>query len=1183
MKKSKLLALLVVFSSFVVSCTKVDNSNTSSSLASSTSSANSDVLSSENNEPASSSSSSAPLTSVDPATSKWSEEIIAQMKEILGGNVLPYVDLNSKDLETQVNENNKEDDYRTSLSITGGVFIESILNKAVSEFEKYSWTVVNFNNKFYATSDTLHLAVTISKNASNLVVLQAWYNEPFDNTALTDWKDITKAQLKEYFGTFDIPFVYLGTTDYKTSYQDGILTITGGIFDEQVYTLFKQAYEAKGFTVGSKEDDNTVFLASKVVNGSTINVSLSEVNNKASLTVSLKEVFNKDNQIAWSTAINKEANSILNGEELPYVYLGTTYPTINASRSNTRQLVIKGGIYDDSILSNFKSTFTSNGYTISDDTATEVKVSKVVNNSTFYVKVEKVTNDQISYPQLTLTKVEAYDKPTDGDYTKTIKDAFKASLNEDISSVLPYIYLGTKDLTFASDPKIANRYLITGGAYDERILTDFDSVINQDNSWVVADTNSGSNYETSKVLRVALKSINGATYKVSLFYTTSELTTTYLEITKSSNISSRSEWSNTAKELFTNTLGEGIEVPFFDTNVTGYEVNYNPYGDLAFSFNTINSFNYRLLNVYEAFKKANYTVSLFYKGDVTTYKQAFIHKLTATKTLDDGRVLEFTFNASNRADGGYYMAGLLNIKQKYDLTNNKQTAWPKTISDKIKTSFGSLEIPSFYLGTDLPYVLDSSNSSFEFRIVGGSNDSDQPTIFLADIEKALQNTSFTKDASSTTTKLVAKYKNANNDVLTLTFGSFGSPARFYLDASLVEGYNPQTYTYDQNIIDVLNKNLNNNTFPNLYLGSKKLTYTEKKIIGSTNVVSLVGGKFSDELITFAQDVFKGDSFKDWKVNKDDSELNGYKILSDDSTIRFELKANNNDLAQLDIYYDPVVKTVDTEPTSWEDLNDSTASDDNKLTKLMNDIFLGESVTPFIYNDSQTAKEDLIPEVLKPRDVVNYNRRITLQNENAIYNNYMLVKTMKKLQAEGFEVTYDPVGNSTSFDYYLPSLKASKTLSTGSKFNITYESYSAVDANNNGWDIYIGYLPSYDKFNNITSWSESTSKVIKSELGDLPVPYVNLGVNEVKIQASKINNMVTITAYNLNDTVLANLKAAYEKAGWSTLYFVDVNDSLDEMMLVGRITYNNKTYMMKAEPIKSGNNNYLKLTIYEVEA
>lgn len=81
--------------------------------------------------------------------------------------------------------------------MTGEKFVEANLTDAENLYDGYSWSTMVYDTSFYAKSEKQHLQISVTSN-KDLFELKAYYTEPFDPEAVTDWKDEEKTKLKDY-------------------------------------------------------------------------------------------------------------------------------------------------------------------------------------------------------------------------------------------------------------------------------------------------------------------------------------------------------------------------------------------------------------------------------------------------------------------------------------------------------------------------------------------------------------------------------------------------------------------------------------------------------------------------------------------------------------------------------------------------------------------------------------------------------------------------------------------------------------------------------------------------------------------------------------------------------------------------------------------------------------------------
>ena len=491
---------------------------------------------------------------IDEADSPWDEETTKLMMSSLGGGILPYVNLGEGALDAEFVKNDEDEGYRSYLKITGSSYLESSLDAAVTEYKDHYWDALMVGENFYATNDLLKVEVEVGKTYDGLFELKAFYNEPFDSSKVDSWDENTTKIMSEHLGRFTIPFVYLGTVNYETEVTaEGAILVTGGTWNDLVLAEFDNAFDGWEVTNPDMEDLTTTLATKTEENGNKVSVTLSKNSfGKAQVLISLEEAFDSTNQTAWSTEVLSAMDKSLNTNILPYVYLGTVYPTVDTANTSERNITIVGKLWDDSILTAAKKAFEKDSTLEGDETweivedaeNSSVTFTRDIGLELYTVVIGKNTD---GVPTLQASREEGYHPESLTDYTDEIKASFQAKFGEKVS-LIPYIYLGTASPRIDEDLSAAvngdNKIVIRGGKYDERILTQFTEQFasqNGQNGWYIAtdcfeDRPTGSVETDGEVLVVALKNTGKHTYKVGLFTLGSgDSKTVYLEITRANN------------------------------------------------------------------------------------------------------------------------------------------------------------------------------------------------------------------------------------------------------------------------------------------------------------------------------------------------------------------------------------------------------------------------------------------------------------------------------------------------------------------------------------------------------------------------------------------------------------------------------------------------------------------------
>lgn len=1053
---------------------------------------------------------------IDKEESPWNEEITNLMFNSLGGAILPFVDLGDGEIQAEYVKNDEDNDYKSYLELVGGSFLASRLEKAVETYKEHYWNTVMVGDSFYASNELIDVSVEVSKNYNNLFELRAYYDEPFNPADATEWDDVTSLLISEHFGRFEVPFTYLGTVNYDSSINEsGALVVTGGTWNDQVLDEFSAAF--KNWTISKDEELFTTLYATHEVDGSKLSATIEQVNNKAQLTVSLEESFNKENQSSWSKEVQVAMDRSLNKTILPYVYLGSVYPTIDTASTNERSITLVGKIWDNEILENAKSAFETDGKWESVASETSITFSKVIGYEDFEVVIEQNAE---GVPVLRASREEIYNESTLTDYPEAIKTAFKDKYGEEIS-IIPYLYLGTSSPTInneipAEHEQDIHKLVITGGKYDARVLKQFREKFTTSNEWYVEIdnfvTDTGSEYgDYSDVLAVAIKSSEKYTYKVGLFTLgQGEEKTIYLEINRSENSGTQATgWSEESLANLEKALGSGVEIPHFDIGRDTLEFIFNEYGHLEFQFVAdANNISYRVWCAIDALTKDGWDVKLAH-NDTYYDDEVLISSINATRDFN-GKKVSINIEVNSNYYYRFVMFGNIKLVESYD-SSKESGSWnneiKKAISDRYK-----IDLPFIYLGTDHPYIYEDPDEG-QLMIIGNAFHEE----LFTNAREVLTKQGFLIDnGESYNTYIVATKENSDGNIVTVYVDS--DDERPYITFGLTEVFKPgDNKEWSKKIQDTLNKELPEGvTLPYFYLGTVDPSISVENYDHGKQI-SIVGGNWDDEVISLAYE-YANKSDSGFTIDTTSETFTGYKLLEDKTAVRMRISKNDDDLIQLDVYVDEKPEEVIEGFASWKDFPKTYGG--GNVSDLMNQT-IGTQLPEFV-------PLGLLPDSVSlstPSRTGNNYMRVSSYYSN--FKPYYLYLAMDELEKMGYEVTFNPFA-----EREMPGFVAKKSDGNGTTMITLSSSSGYYYDDENGLRLSALYLPDMSNFEGTTDFAESDRININNALNELPLPYVNLGSESLSIETSY--GEVSITGYNYSLAIIAGIKAAYVKAGW-TIY------------------------------------------------
>lgn len=1145
---------------------------------------------------------------IDPEDSQWPENVTESMVKYLGGQVLPYVNMGN-DIDVVYNDKVSTDNYKSSLVLTGGMFVPAYLDAAKGEYANHDWvTNIWKNTSLYATREKQNLEVEVTSTSKGLFQLTAYWNEPYDPTSVTAWDASTVLSMKEHFGQFyNIPFVYLGTRDYAIAYSDdpsSAMTVTGGLWDDQIYDEFEESFSNGGWSIKDDETDSTKKIATKnESNGTILTATLSKYNNRARLVVGMDEAFDKSNQDSWSTEI-KEAYSKVTSETLPYVYLGSTYPSVVTSGTNSRKLTIKGNKWDDGILDDAKATFGALGYTETTNTdSTEegeeetigINLTKSTTSTKFDVSITKTASGTEGeyYPLMVVSVSEIFDATTVSDWSDSVKSEFTKKFSDTMSSIMPFMYLGSTNAFVDTDYNRDYEMVICGGAYDEKVISVFDQTFSD---WVIVTEHgkvqTGTTYKNNNVVyRVALKNFDDVTYKVGLFslYTGVDKTT-YLEITKSvrdSYTASITDWTADTKTLLTEYFGSSVSIPYFDMGVTSNEMALlNGKIRLCPSFIYASS-NSNYMDIYTKLKDDGWDVKFEFNGNFafSSYlPECILSQLTATKTFGDDSIrINFTFGRPDKKGSISSSSGnYIEYDEVYDEDDAPSDGWGEELNTFITDTY-KLTLPYFYMGTKhTKYFYDKDSNTLTVtgnkwsKEIASDDKTTNKSPIITNARKVLteeagfniasSSTAEANIATSVNAKLVVTYKTSDEEQVTINISkgsSYGIIAPIMIITTTEPNYYDGSITeWNDAVKTALNENLSSNmTLPYLYLGNDSPTVVvDNTTFAELPYLTITGATWNVQVIATVEEMLNADG--GWTVTTSGSGtstiLSAYKLYSDYSALRLYVKRVG---ATKTGYFNTLYVLIDKPETtatlkSWSTTSfykSTTGTDSEIASTLMGQKFDGKALPDFLYTkDSESYK------ITYSLNSNSANRSLVLKSAGT--NNYgyftpsYVYRAKEILENDGFEVTLNPFG---SLAYFMPSLYATKKNSDGSTFYMTYgaannstynqvtntsTTSTAVKARTNlvGFNVTTYYLPDF-MANTETAWGNDTSgtsiiTTLKNNV--IEIPFFNMGTpsSEIYVQSNATNHYVSLKSYNYDDTTsITDIKKTLEASGWEMHY------------------------------------------------
>ena len=522
-----------------------------------------------------------------------------------------------------------------------------------------AWTYTNGTDSYGVTltmtktfPNGSKMTLVLGQNYYGKARLKVTYEEPFAIPAGYAWPQDVLDDFDTYLDGHVLPLVYLNTPDPTSSWYSysGYLSITGSTWTSAAVDAAKEAFTnanvpadqlAEGETnwVYTYEDDGDTyypyyydtwrktFADGCIITVQSRNFSTSSYIGNMYLNVYIDEAFNPDAvpNKAWTQDILDDFDTYFDGNTIPYFYTGTKVPQGSWS-SYSEYYEITGAKWNDQVADLAKTAFAadttltwtctegSNSY----GTLLTFTSTATADNHSFKVEVGQ---DYYENVDVKIYFTDSYDKAAYVAAGGKWNDATNDTLaNMFAGHTLPNFYLATTAETtslYASYVEVD----ITGGAWDDRLITDCQADLDADigDDWndattAAADTSTATwayttdTYDSAPRLFAWKKLSDGGYLRFKLFKSSGKAKI-YSWYDAPVVAATNSDWTDDQKTLITNTLGI-TEIPFFtffgDATVTA-----NSSGLTVKPTGTFKHSNAESLNIYDTFIAAGYTSDSF--------------------------------------------------------------------------------------------------------------------------------------------------------------------------------------------------------------------------------------------------------------------------------------------------------------------------------------------------------------------------------------------------------------------------------------------------------------------------------------------------------------------------------------------------------------------------------------------
>lgn len=443
----------------------------------------------------------------------WDSDIQSDFENKLGGIEFPVINMGSKLVFNSFSGSTE--------TLKGGVFNTQMYTDIKNAFlndTKNTWTITkNFDMTLNAPIMTLTTTnekglytvnvktTTVSTSYLNpmcqiTIDYKAPFNIPSDGVYSAD---VINTLTTNYGADVaaEIPYVYLGgvagneTKNYTSSYR--ATKITGGAWDERAIDNAKTVLTSAGFVL----KDKTVNSAPAIegvktrTDGSHIRVTVYKNGTSSSALAVMNVIYDLKDALPdtagtdWTDAEKTSMKGSLDGNELPYLYMGPKAGTITEKKAAdnycTWKKNVSGSDFKMHYLYDFETKLKNEGwntdfmYFVNTSNYPDLYAQKKVSNGTLRIKVQFYSTTVCYAAALDQEIVadDAYERE-EGD-TTTLKDYYKIDI--------PQIYLGLNTkYTFTASSK---KTVIKGtGVVTDAFRTKIEDVFKNDtnNKWSVS-------------------------------------------------------------------------------------------------------------------------------------------------------------------------------------------------------------------------------------------------------------------------------------------------------------------------------------------------------------------------------------------------------------------------------------------------------------------------------------------------------------------------------------------------------------------------------------------------------------------------------------------------------------------------------------------------------------------------
>lgn len=890
------------------------------------------------------------------------------------------------------------------------------------------------------------------------------------------WDKKTTDTMMQYLGGAVLPYINLGKNvdaAWEVGYSDvGVLTISGTAEwksgDGGTIETYKASLATHPEWVVSKSSSKEL-----TADNATAGVHLKLGKDNADyivLTATYDEPYDLTTATDWDADIKSDLTNDF-GEVVPFVYLGTKYPSYETSSyASDPTAEISGGKWNAQVLTDATTTLTAAGYTVTaTDATTLTATGKASNGKDIFTLTIKKSGYSVEKIKMEVVLQEGWDPdnaPTEWD------DDTKDILADDLGGHdLPYVYLGKKQ-TMGSWSSYSNSLSITGGLWNDQVLTLATTAFA---GWNPVSSLTDKKFTAEKTFD------NGDKISVVIntnYYNKILLTAKFEE---GYHVPTDAAWAADTITAFNTYLdGHADQIKYVYLNSTAETTDWS--NSTSILTVTGGTFNSQMLvaakTAYEAVTDKDGNKVWTEVASTSSYYDAVCFH----GTMADGCTMDITFTTNYANDA------LMKIKfQKF--YKNEGTEYDAATKAEMEKRLCGHDLPYFYLGVDQP-TLDWGYNTQTLSIDGAAF---QPAMLTAakeayDKEKWTTEIVTTTSYSTTTTSLTAE-KEFDDCYLSVEIKE-GYSGQIRVSVTKEENYDAtkgSDWTDDTKKIMTANLGV---VVPYTYLGTDCESYYS---YASNNELDIYGNCWNYAVLTNAKTVYEANGYtcdlngSVLTMYKKDTTINGYVLV--------KLYKSTNGFPLMEIYKDLKSTTIPSGGAYATDVSTSILS------------YTKNHEIPYIYLGAGTYKTSL------------YSSR--LEVTAAEWSSDIALDAYAKLKADKWTCSLDAY-------HGLLRVSASKKFDDGAKISLkAYGTYSSTA------EIDITYSDPFVAPEGVNSWSASISRKISKKLDGGTIPFVYLGTTTPKFIDKSTGFEIDGDIWD--DSIWDSAYAAFKADGWNVIW------------------------------------------------